>query len=389
MEARRQPPRIEKIRLDTLRVPPAGQAQRPFREAKGDRIAAEFDINNFGLPVVCRVNGTNWVVDGQHRAYAIQKCGYAKATDTVECEVYEGLSMTEMARMFLGRNRSTPVTAFERFGVAVTAGYPTEGAITKIVESLGLKVGYPKTEGNVYSVGALRRVYDRYGADTLERVLRVLRDAYQNSPAGLGRQVIDGVGLVIATYAALDDKLLPIPSLPSVVPTVSPPCPAAAPPSAGAGSPSSMTPTRMRGRRGRLMSASRSSSPMASSGSRRPRRGAGPHGCPGRTCWPTVRQPLQRVLSQLSMCRTGVALPAAQRADIVAQRGGGRSHAGDRLALDHRRRHRQRQPRRGVVGQLDRAALELGGDDLRRSDERLPTGAPGGCRLGLKLLAVR
>ena len=33
--------------------------------------------------------------------------------------------------------------------------------------------------------------------------------------------------------------------------------------------------------------------------------------------------------------------------------------------------------------------LELGGDDLRRSDERLPTRAPGGCRLGPKLLAVR
>ena len=31
MEARRQPPRIEKIRLDTLRVPPAGKAERPFR----------------------------------------------------------------------------------------------------------------------------------------------------------------------------------------------------------------------------------------------------------------------------------------------------------------------------------------------------------------------
>ena len=128
---------------------------------------------------------------------------------------------------------------------------------------------------------------------------------------------------------------------------------------------------------------------MASSGSRRPRRGAGPRRCPGRSCWPTVRQPLQRVLSQLSMCRTGVALPAAQRADLAAQRGGGRGHAGDRLAVDHRQRHRQRQPRRGVVRQLDRAALELGGDDLRRSDEGLPTGAPGVCRLGLKLLAVR
>ena len=153
MESRRKPPRIETIRLDTLRVPPAGKAQRPFREAKGDRIAAEFDINSFGFPAVCRVDGIPWIVDGQHRVYAIRKCGYAKASDLIECEVYEGLSMAEMARMFLGRNRSTPVTAFERFGVAVTAGYPTEGAITKIVESLGLKIGYPKTEGNVYSVG--------------------------------------------------------------------------------------------------------------------------------------------------------------------------------------------------------------------------------------------
>ena len=57
MESRRKPPRIEKIRLDTLRVPPAGTAQRPFREAKGDRIAAEFDINSFGFPAVCRVDG--------------------------------------------------------------------------------------------------------------------------------------------------------------------------------------------------------------------------------------------------------------------------------------------------------------------------------------------
>ena len=91
---------------------------------------------------------------------------------------------------------------------------------------------------------------------------------------------------------------------------------------------------------------------------------------PRRLCRPTVRQPLQRVLSQLSMCLTGVALPAAQRADLAAQRGRGRGHGRDRLALDRRRRHRQRQSRRGVVRQFDRAALELGGDDFRRSRTR-------------------
>ena len=116
--------------------------------------------------------------------------------------------MAEMARMFLGRNQSTPVTAFERFGVAVTAGYPTEQAITRIVENAGHEGRIPGTEGNVYSVGALRRVYDRYGGETLERVLRVLRDAYNNSAAGLSRQLIDGVGLVLGTYRQVDDRLL-------------------------------------------------------------------------------------------------------------------------------------------------------------------------------------
>ena len=86
MDSRQPRSRIEKIRIDTLRVPPAGKAQRPFREAKGDKIAAEFDINSFGFPVVCQVEETNWVVDGQHRVYAIQKCGYAKGSDSIECE---------------------------------------------------------------------------------------------------------------------------------------------------------------------------------------------------------------------------------------------------------------------------------------------------------------
>ena len=100
------------------------------------------------------------------------------------------------------------MSAFERFGVAVTAGSEPEMAITKIVEKLGLKVEWAKTEGNIYSVGALRRVYDRYGTETLERTLRVLRDAYDSSVVGFGRQMIDGVGLVLATYSSIDEKLL-------------------------------------------------------------------------------------------------------------------------------------------------------------------------------------
>ena len=143
--------RIEKVRLDTLRLPPAGKAQRPFHRAKGDRIATEFDINCFGVPVVCRADDVNWLVDGQHRVYGIQKSGYAKSTDEIDCELYEGLPIDQMARLFLGRNQTSPVTAFERFGVAVTAGYPAEVEINAIAERVGLRIGHPKTRGNVFA----------------------------------------------------------------------------------------------------------------------------------------------------------------------------------------------------------------------------------------------
>ena len=36
MESRQPRSRIEKIRIDTLRVPPPGKAQRPFRESKDE-----------------------------------------------------------------------------------------------------------------------------------------------------------------------------------------------------------------------------------------------------------------------------------------------------------------------------------------------------------------
>ena len=111
MDPRPRRSKIEKVGLDSLRVPPAGKAQRPFRQSKGDEIAGHFDIDSFGFPVVCRVEAVNWLVDGQHRVYAIQQSGYAASTDQIECEVYEGLALAEMARMFLGRNRSTPVSA--------------------------------------------------------------------------------------------------------------------------------------------------------------------------------------------------------------------------------------------------------------------------------------
>ena len=199
---------IRPVRIDALRVPTAGVAQRKFSRSHGDALAEDFDPAKFGYPVVSRVDGVDWLIDGQHRVYAIQKAGLAKRVDTVDCEVYEGLSDSEMADLFLGRNRSRAVTAFERFSVAVTAGHPRECAIMGVVHGAGLEVGHQAGLRTVHSVGALIRVYDRDGPEVLGRVLRILRDAYAGAPAAFGRVLVDGVGLVIARYVYVQDDRL-------------------------------------------------------------------------------------------------------------------------------------------------------------------------------------
>ena len=115
--------------------------------------------------------------------------------------------MGEMAHMFLERNKTTPVSAYERFGVALTAGYPTETAVAGIVADLGLRIGHPTTVGNVFSVGSLLRIYDRYGPSVLKLVLSILRDAYGSVSQAFGRRFLDGLALVIRDVPASRSRL--------------------------------------------------------------------------------------------------------------------------------------------------------------------------------------
>ena len=63
--------RILPIQTDSLKVPRAGVAQREFSQAHSDAIAAAFDMGKPGTPVVNQRDGTNWVIDSQHRVYAL------------------------------------------------------------------------------------------------------------------------------------------------------------------------------------------------------------------------------------------------------------------------------------------------------------------------------
>lgn len=174
----------------------SAHAQRRFSQQHADSIAADFDLEKLGFPVVSKRDGHYWIVDGQHRVGAAKIFGFADA-DTIQCEVYEGLTEEQEAEYFLGRDFRRAVYPFDKFRIAVTAERPAETEITRIVLSNGLHIS--RESDGIGAVSTLKKVYDRNGPVVLGRVLRVIRDAY--GVAGFDRSVIEGMALVCERYA--------------------------------------------------------------------------------------------------------------------------------------------------------------------------------------------
>lgn len=194
----RTPSKIRPVPISQMRIPPALVTQRQFRKSHGDRIAADLDLNKLGHPIINHRDGIYWVLDGQHRVYALRQNGFEK--DVLDCEVYENLTDAEMADIFLGRDARRAVNPFDKFHVACTAGYRRESDIRRSVETQGLKVSQSQEEGSVGAIAALGKVYDRSGDTVLGQVLRTIKNAYGGDSGAFDGRVIEGIGLVYNRY---------------------------------------------------------------------------------------------------------------------------------------------------------------------------------------------
>lgn len=180
--------------IEKMKVSPV--AQRALNQARVDRLAAEFDPELIGTPVVSDRDGHFYVIDGQHRIEMLRQVGWGD--QQVQCWVYTGLDEAEEAEKFDRYNDTLAVHAFDKFRIRVTAGRDAETDIDRIVRSVGLVISRDNVPGAISAVGTLRRSYDRSDAKTLARSLKIIRDAYGD--AGLEAPVIDGIGLLCARY---------------------------------------------------------------------------------------------------------------------------------------------------------------------------------------------
>lgn len=195
-EKRPRASRLDWVRIGAMRTSP--KAQREFRKAHAEMIAADFQFEGLGFPVVSHRDGYYWILDGQHRIAALKLSGFAD-DDLIQCEVYTGLTEAEEADLFLVRDQRKAINKFDAFRIAVTAGHQKECHIEKIVQYHGCKISKSQSAGCIGATEALKFSYG-LGSLVLGRTIRILHDAYDGDRAAFDSGLVRGMSLVCQRY---------------------------------------------------------------------------------------------------------------------------------------------------------------------------------------------
>lgn len=135
--------------------------QRGLDESRVDAMAKSLDEARIGVPVLSLRKDNSYVVlDAQHRLEALRRAG--KGNVKVLCEVHNGLSLDEEAALFLKLNNGRKaVRVFDKYRARLVAKEHVAVEFTRIVESLGLKIGAAPGKNTVCAIQAVESVYRR------------------------------------------------------------------------------------------------------------------------------------------------------------------------------------------------------------------------------------
>ena len=175
--------------------------QRDVEERRVAKMADEFDARLLGvLEVSKREGGRFAILDGQHRhAVALRVVGELAM---LVCQVYEGLSAQEEARLFHELNaRRKALTFWDRWKSRRGAGDERVLAIERVLAEHGLQVHPAAQDGNIAATTALEYILDELGdLYLLESVVVVLKSAFGRSREAFESKILQAVAFVLAAY---------------------------------------------------------------------------------------------------------------------------------------------------------------------------------------------
>ena len=143
------------------------------------RIASRFSWSMFSPVFVAPVEGGKYaIIDGQHRVHAAHLCGF----EEVPCQIVQ-MTKDEQAKAFAAVNGSvTKVTVWNILRAELASGADWAVNLREVVEgcrcvlAVSNKSANAKQVGEIFAVGGMRKLMDRFGADALGDALLLVRN---------------------------------------------------------------------------------------------------------------------------------------------------------------------------------------------------------------------
>lgn len=188
----------EWLLLRDLRAHP--QVQRTLNLRWVNDLAVNLDPDKFGEISVAKVVGETYyhVFDGQHRIEAARKAWGDE--QRIPCAIYNHCPLERQAKIFLGQNNRLPLKALDRWLQRVTANEEKVVAIEKVLDDHKLRTNKSRGVGVVQAVGALERVFDRYGRDSLSRTLDIIGKAWGRDPDAYDSLHLKGISFLVYKF---------------------------------------------------------------------------------------------------------------------------------------------------------------------------------------------
>lgn len=159
-----------------------------------------FDLNQINPIKVSRRNGINYVFNGQHTAEIVAMVSGSRETP-VWCMIYDDLEYAEEADIFANQMKNVKaLLPIEIFNANCEAGNSKELMIKGLVESYNLKISGSTNPGCISAVSSLERIYDKYGYDMLDRVLKLLIMTWEGEQKSFSANMMNGLARLLSVY---------------------------------------------------------------------------------------------------------------------------------------------------------------------------------------------
>ena len=168
------------------------------------RAVENFDLNQVNPIKVSRRDGINYVFNGQHTAEIIAAVSGSRNTP-VWCMVYDDLEYEREADIFANQMKNVkPLSPYDVFNGHCQAGNDKELMISALVESYDLKVSSNTGPGCICAISALTSIYDKYGYEMLDRVIRLIIMTWEGEQKSFSANIMNGLARFLYAF---DDKI--------------------------------------------------------------------------------------------------------------------------------------------------------------------------------------